>query len=73
MFCGCPDIYEIDFSDFDTSEVTNISWMFWPNSPTLTSLYLETFDTSKVEDMEHLFDSCNNLEFINMKNLMKTD
>ena len=68
MFCGCPDIYEIDFSDFDTSEVTNISWMFWPYSPTLTSLNLETFDTSKVEDMEHLFDSCNNLEFINMRN-----
>ena len=65
IFCGCPDIYDIDFSDFDTSDLTNISWMFWPNTPKLlTSLDLSNFYTLKVKNMEHMFDSCNNLEYI---------
>ena len=41
IFCGCSDIYDINFSDFDTSDLIDISWMFWSASYTfLTSLDL---------------------------------
>ena len=67
IFCHCPDIAELDFSDFDTSDMTYMWWMFWQDN-TITSLDLSHFDTSKVENMENMFDGCSSLQYINMKN-----
>ena len=66
IFCKCPNIAEFDFSNFDTSDMTYMGWMFWGNNK-ITSLDLSNFDTSKVSDMESMFSGCSNLQYINMK------
>ena len=67
MFCYCYDIIEIDFSNFDTSEVTDMPWMFY-DCTSLKSLDLSNFDTSKLNSVQEMFKGCKNLEYINMKN-----
>lgn len=55
------DIDKIDFDNFDTSEVTNMSYMFADMGigGSIWSIYgLENFDTSKVEDMSYMFHRC---------------
>ena len=47
----------IDLSVLDTSEVTDMSYMFY-NCSNLTSLDLSSFDTSKVTDMSYMFFGC---------------
>ena len=47
LFLKCKDIYDIDFSNFDTSEVTTMFAMFY-ECYGLKSLDLSHFDTSKV-------------------------
>ena len=59
MFSGCYDITEIDFSNFDTSEVTYMNSMF-KDCTSLTSLNLSSFDTSKVTCVEYMFSGCYN-------------
>ena len=66
MFYGCSDIYEIDFSNFDTSEITYMNCMFC-DCTSLTSLNLSNFDTSKVTCVEYMFQGCTNLKYINLK------
>ena len=54
MFYGCSNISEIDFSDFDSSNVENMNYMF-NGCSSLTSINFNNFDTSKVTDMQNLF------------------
>ena len=67
MFRNCSDIVEMDFSDFDTSEVTSMQFMFVFCS-SLTSLNLSNFHTSKVEIMWGMFHSCSSLTSLNLSN-----
>ena len=53
------NILEIDLSNFDTSKVTDMAYMFAGIS-NLTSLDLSNFDTSKVTDMQYMFYLGNN-------------
>jgi surface protein len=53
-YCGATSF---DFTNFDTSKVTDMSYMFAACS-SLTSLNLSTFDTSKVENMTSMFMYC---------------
>ena len=64
MFNGCSNITEIDFSNFDSSEVTLMNSIFkdWSS---LTSLYLSNFDISNVGCIEYIFYGCSKLEYIN--------
>jgi len=50
MFMGCANIEEINFSNFDTSSVTNMDGMFFMTN--LKSLDLSSFRTSNVQSME---------------------
>ena len=54
------NILEIDLSNFDTSKVTDMGWMFH-GMPNLTALNLSSFDTSKVTNMELMFRGMINL------------
>ena len=47
-------------SNFDTSNVTGIAFMFW-YCTNLTSLNLSSFSTSNVTDMSYMFSNCNGL------------
>ena len=66
MFYDCPDIIDLDFSNFDTSLLTNTGKMFHGCS-SITSLDLSNFDTSKVQWVIYMFHSCSKLEYINLK------
>ena len=59
------NILEIDPSNFDTSNVTNMHAMFYGES-NLTNLNLSNFDTSKVTDMAGMFANMPNLVTLNL-------
>ncbi|EKZ3831036.1 BspA family leucine-rich repeat surface protein [Listeria monocytogenes] len=56
---SCDSLFEysrvtsLDLSDFDTSQATNMRYMFFESS--MTSIDLSNFDTSKVTDMSWMF------------------
>ena len=52
------NIRDIDLSNFDTSRVTDMHYMFW-NMHSLTSLNISNFDTSKVTNMSSMFYNMN--------------
>ena len=55
------NLISIDFNNnFNTSNVTNMSWMFFHCS-SLTSLDLSNFNTSNVTTMQSMFESCSSL------------
>ena len=57
-FSQLGSIEEIDLTNLDTSQVTNMSAMFYmtgSNSSTLTFIGLDTWDTSNVTNMEGMF------------------
>ncbi|MBQ2408699.1 MAG: BspA family leucine-rich repeat surface protein, partial [Bacilli bacterium] len=56
---------QLDLSNFDTSKVTNMDYMFY-YCTNLTQLDLSNFDTSKVTNMQSMFSYCNNLLNIGM-------
>ena len=59
-FKGFYNMTSIDLSVMDTSEVTDMSWMF-RNCYNLTSLDVSNFDTSQVTWMGSMFDGCSDL------------
>ena len=62
-------IINIDFTNFNTSKVTNMSNMF-SGSRTIESLDLSNWDTSNVTDMSGMFSSCMYLtSIIGLENL----
>ena len=60
LFTGCSDLASLDVSGWDTSKVTDMSWMF-STCLGLTSLDVSGWDTSKVTDMNSMFFRCSNL------------
>ena len=67
MFNGCEGLTSLDVSNFDTSQVTNMSHMFY-ECRSLTNLDLRSFDTSKVTNMRWMFDGCSKLTQITVSN-----
>ena len=61
------NILEIDLSNFDTSQVTNMNNMF-DGMTNLTTLNLSNFDTSMVTDMQYMFSYASNLTSLNLSN-----
>ena len=59
-FSGFNKMTSIDLSVLDTSEVTNMYYMFCDCS-SLTSIDVSNFDTSNVTDMGGMFDGCRGL------------
>ena len=68
MFLGCDKIIEIDLSEFDASNVNDISSMF--NSCTkLKSLDLSNLNPSQVENMNNMFTNCQSLNSLDLSSL----
>ena len=59
------NILDLDLSNFDTSQVTNMSSMFRDMS-NLTTLNLSNFDTSQVTNMDSMLASVSNLTTIDL-------
>ena len=71
MFAEVSNISKINFSDFDTSKVTDMSNMFM-NCESLENLDLSSFDTSNVLDMSKMFNKCGNLKTLKISNFKTT-
>ena len=65
LFMKCNDVNEVDFSHFDTSQVTAMMGIFY-ECRGLKSLDLSNFDTSKVTDMKWMFLRCEFLKYVNL-------
>ena len=61
------NVLDIDLSNFDTSKVEDMHWMFSGMS-NLTTLDLSNFDTSKVTNMEAMFVGMPSLTTLNLSN-----
>ncbi|MEB7517461.1 immunoglobulin-like domain-containing protein [Enterococcus hirae] len=59
MFKEMSNLTSLDVSSFDTSKVTDMSYMFYRNG--VTSLDVSGFDTSKVTAMSLMFSGMNNV------------
>lgn len=57
------DTLKVEFKNFDTSAVINMSFMFY-NCKKLKSLDLSNFKTSNVTDMDYMFVNCTSLTSI---------
>ena len=65
LFLECKDIKEINFTNFDTSQVETMYAMFY-ECEGLTSLDLSNFITSKVIYMNMMFIRCKSLKSLNL-------
>ena len=66
MFYNCDDIIEIDMIQFDTSSVTDMSYMF-ALCQSLNSLNVNNLNTEKVETFENMFYNCKGLTSLNLE------
>ena len=66
LFGGLKNLTRIDFTGFDTSNVTNMAYMFF-RCGSLKSLNLKSFNTSQVTNMRCMFAECRNLMSVNLK------
>ena len=67
MFRNCTKLTTLDFSGWDTSQVTNMSMMFY-NCSSLITLNVPNWNTSKVTDMSWMFRDCSKLTTLNVSN-----
>ena len=67
MFYGLKELTAIEFNNFDTSKVTDMTRMFG-ECRSLTELDVTNFDTSKVTDMSGMFGYCSILTEIDISN-----
>ena len=68
MFQDCAEIESLDLSNFDTSNVTNMAFLF-NNCNNLKEIKgLDQFKTNRVTDIKSMFQSCYNLEYIDLSN-----
>ncbi len=69
-FSSMPNLKNIDFSNLNTSETTDMSNMFDANIMqgrlSYSALDLSSFDTSQVTDMSGMFAYCDNLDSIDL-------
>lgn len=65
MFASMTALTNIDLSNFYTSRVTNMSYMF-EGSSKLKIIDLSTFDTTNVTNMSWMFFGCSEAEVINV-------
>ena len=65
MFSRCSGLTSLDLSNFNTANVTKMTWMF-QNCSSLNSLDLSNFNTANVTDMMHMFDGCSGLTSLDL-------
>ena len=63
MFTCCSNLKYLDLSNFETSNVTKMEYMF-ESCRNLLELNLKNFDTQKVDNMDYMFHGCEQLRSI---------
>ena len=67
MFSGCSSLKEINLSNINTNNVTDMSWMFYKCS-LLKEINLSNFNINNVTDMSEMFYGCLSLKEIDLSN-----
>ena len=67
MFLSCSSIKFINFTNIDTSKVTNMDSIF-KRCKQLISLDLKSFNTSNVQTMHGMFHYCDSLKYVDISN-----
>ena len=67
MFQECSNLKSLDFTNFDTKNVSNMYFMF-NGCSTLTSLDLTNFNTKNVSNMYGMFCDCSKLTSLDLTN-----
>ena len=74
MFYDCSSLININLSNFNTQNVTDMSGMFY-NCSSLTNINLSNFNTQNVTNMSYMFRNCSSLKkkgvITNDKNILK--
>ena len=68
MFQLCTELEELDLSNFDTSNLNGIKYMFNECTNIKIIKGIEHFKTDKVKDMTSLFRLCHKLEYLDLLN-----
>ena len=69
MFSECRNLSYLNLDGWDTSNATNMGYMFaYMQTPYLTSLDLSHFNTKKVTNMYGMFNWCNMLQELDIRN-----
>ena len=61
LFCGCSSLTNIDLSNFNTNNVTNMQGMF-SGCSSLTNIDLSNFNTNNVTIIHAMFFGCSSLK-----------
>ena len=69
---GCYHLESLDVSNFDTSNVTNMAYMF-NGCLALTSLDVSNFDTTNVTNMGGMFNDCSKLTSLDLSSFDTTN
>ena len=67
LFFECKCLQEVDFSCFNSDEITDMSYMFINCSSLKKVIFPENFNTSKVTNMNSMFCNCSSLVEIDIK------
>lgn len=68
-FCSsCPLLTTVDMTGWDTSNITNMSYLFYQSYKLTTIIGINELNTSKVTDMSYMFNYDNCLTSINIDN-----
>ena len=67
MFYQLSNIIKINFSNFDSGQVTTMSYMF-KDCNSLKSIYFNNIDTSSVKNMAYMFYGCSSLTTLDLSN-----
>lgn len=71
IFYYAQRIISVDFSKFDSSSLTDVSEAFHYSG--VKNITMPNFNALKITNYEKVFDSCNNLEFIDITNYKGVD
>jgi surface protein len=67
MFSGYSSLKELNLSNFNTNNVTNMKGMF-SGCSSLKELNLSNFNTNNVTKMSYMFYRCSSLKYLNISN-----
>jgi surface protein len=68
MFCECKELEYLDLSNFKTSNVTDMGWMFSKCFKLIHIIGITNFNTINVIKMNSMFDECKELEYLDLSN-----
>ena len=68
MFNECCELKYLNLSNFDTSNVTDMSYMFYCCEKMKEIKGINKFNTIRVGDMKQMFNECKELEYLDLSN-----